>query len=125
MNGHLTCLDISDRWLNACRRTMRSYKNVTFLHAEATVLPEDSFDIIYCHFVLHDISASDLKTVIPALVKSLKSGGSLIFREQLSEVKKLIIIKLLLDNGGMSRKDSRITDIPMMGNALECIYIKQ
>lgn len=123
-HGHLTCLDISGRWLNACRKTLRGYKNVAFLHTEATALSENSFDIVYCHFVLHDISAGDLETVVPALVKSLKPGGSLIFREPLNEAEKLNIIKRLIDQNRLSRKDSRITDVPLMGNALESVYIK-
>ncbi|WP_089610993.1 class I SAM-dependent methyltransferase [Dehalobacterium formicoaceticum] len=123
-HGHLTCLDISERWLNTCRRTLRRYGNVSFLHAEALGLPEDSFDMVYCHFVLHDISEDDLRTVILALVKSLKSGGSLIFREPLDEAERLNIIKHLIEQNRLSLKDSRITDVPLMGNALESVYIK-
>ena len=43
------------------------------------VLAEESFDLIYCHFVLHDIAEGELERVIPELVKSLKSGGVLVF----------------------------------------------
>jgi ubiquinone/menaquinone biosynthesis C-methylase UbiE len=123
--GHLTCLDISGRWLNACRKTLRGYGNVAFLRKEATALAKDSFDAVYCHFVLHDISESGLETVVPALVESLKPGGSLIFREPLGEAGKLAIIKRLAEQNELSLKDSRVTDVPLMGNALESVYIKQ
>lgn len=124
-DGHLTCLDISARWLNACRKTLREYGNVALLHAQAPALPKDGFDVLYCHFVLHDVSQSDLGTVVPALVKSLKSGGSFIFREPLNEAEKLSAIKRLAEQSGLALKDSRVTDVPLMGNALESVYIKQ
>ena len=57
-------------------------------------------------------------------MKSLKSGGSLIFREPLNEAEKLNVIKRLIEKNGLLLKDSRITDVPLMGNALESIYIK-
>lgn len=123
-HGNLTCLDISRRWLNTCRKTLRGYGNVAFLHAEASELLENSFDVVYCHFVLHDISEGDLETVVPALAKSIKSGGTLIFREPMNEKEKLDIIKRMIGKNELSLKDSRITDVPLMGNALESVYIK-
>lgn len=124
-HGQLTCLDISESWLNVCRKTLRKYENVAFLQAEASVLTEDSFDVSYCHFVLHDISESELETVIPALVKSLKPGSVLVFREPLNEAKQLSVIKRLIEQSGLSHKDSRVTDVPLMGNVLESVYTKQ
>jgi ubiquinone/menaquinone biosynthesis C-methylase UbiE len=123
-HGELTCLDISERWLNACRKTLRGCGNVGFLRAEAAALPEDSFNVIYCHYVLHDISESGLETAIPALAAALRQDGSLIFREPLNEAEKLNTIKRLIDKSGLSLGSSRITDIPLMGNALESIYKK-
>ena len=122
--GHLTCLDISERWLNACRKTLRSYGNITFLQCEAPQLANESFDAAYCHFVLHDIPENELERVIPALARSLKPGGVLVFREPLNEVEKLSVIKRLVEQNRLFHKDSRITDIPIMGNALESVYIK-
>jgi len=124
-NGHVTCLDISERWLKACRKTLRSYGNIFFLKGEVTLLPNESFDVVYCHFVLHDISESELGRVIPALARALKPGGVLVFREPLNETKKISVIKRLIEQNRLFLKDSCITDIPMMGNALESIYIKQ
>lgn len=46
-HGHLTCLDISERWLNACRRTLRGYRNISFLHAEVPALFQDNFDVVW------------------------------------------------------------------------------
>lgn len=123
--GHLTCLDISERWMHMCRKTLRSFGNIIFLQGESSLLTSESFDVAYCHFVLHDISKSELERVIPALAKSLKPGGVFIFREPLNEIEKIRVIKHLIEENRFLSKDSRITDVPMMGNALESIFMKQ
>ena len=123
-HGHLTCLDISQRWLNACRQTLHRYGNITFLQSESLALSKDSFDVVYCHFVLHDMSEDELERVIPTLVSSLKSDGVLVFREPLKEGGKLSVIKEQIEQNGLSLKDSRVIDIPLMGNALESICMK-
>jgi ubiquinone/menaquinone biosynthesis C-methylase UbiE len=123
-NGHLTCLDISKRWLNACRKTLRGYVNVIFLQGESSLLASESFDIVYCHFVLHDIPESELKRVIPALARSLKPGGVLVFREPLNGMGKINVIKRLTGQNGLFLSDSRVTDVPVMGNTLESVYMK-
>lgn len=124
-SGSVTCLDISERWMNACRKTLRGYENVFFLRGEYPLLENESFDMVYCHFVLHDIPEEELKKVIPALARSLKPGGILVFREPLDDTKKISVIKRLVEQNGLIPGDSRITDIPVMGNALESIYVKQ
>ena len=123
-HGHLTCLDISERWLSVCRKTLRKYGNITFLQGESSLLINESFDIVYCHFVLHDISETELENVIPALAMSLKSGGMFVFREPLNDTEKIGFIKRLIEQNRLSPKDSRIIDIPIMGNTIESIYIK-
>ena len=123
--GHLTCLDISEPWLNECRKNLRGYSNVTFVQTEFPALENESFDLVYCHFVLHDIAEGELGKIIPALVESLKPGGVLVFREPPKETEKISLIKSLMEQNRLFSKDCRITDIPMMGNTLECIYIKQ
>lgn len=125
-DGHLTCLDVSRRRLKACRRTLRRFENVAFYQSgrEIPPLEESSFDVVYCHFVLHDIAPSSLDGVIAALVKSLQSGGLLVFREPLNESQTLSVVKHLAGQNELILKDSRITDVPLMGNALESIYTK-
>lgn len=124
--GRLTCVDISAKWLSACRKTLQRYPDVLFHRGEVYALPlsRESFDLIYCHFVLHDIPDNELERVLPALASLLKAGGILAFREPLKEREKLSLIQRQAERGGLSRRDSRVTDAPLMGNTLECIYIK-
>ncbi|HOB19547.1 MAG TPA: class I SAM-dependent methyltransferase [Candidatus Atribacteria bacterium] len=123
--GHLTCLDISERWLDACRRTLRKYGNVDYLLAGSPALAKEIYDVVYCHFVLHDITDDELERVIPALAGALRPGGVLAFREPLCDTDKVSLIKDLAERSGLFTRDNRITDRPMMGNALECLYIKK
>jgi trans-aconitate methyltransferase len=124
-HGELTCMDISERWLEACRKTLRRFENVTFLKWESPVLAKESYDVVFCHFVLHDIPEDELEYVIPVLTESLKSGGVLVFREPLKNTKKVNIIKQLIEQKALSLKNSHITDIPVMGNTLESVYVKK
>lgn len=123
--GHLTCFDVSKRWMSVCRKTLRKYRNVSFLQSDFLALINDSFDVIFCHFVLHDIPKSELENIIPVLASSLKLGASFVFREPIKETIKLFEIKSLIEKNGLSLKESRITDVPLMGNALESVYIKK
>lgn len=122
----LFCNDISARWLAACCRTMSRSPGVSYLLGDIYNLPlaKGSFDLIYCHFVLHDIPVCELKQVVPALAELLKADGVLVFREPLRKMDKLVIIQSLLEQNGLSKKSSRITDTAIIGNTLESIYIK-
>lgn len=122
--GHLTCMDISRRWLKVCRKTLRSHGNIAYRQSESPMFGKESFDLVYCHFVLHDISESELRDIIHALAESLKPGGVLVFREPLRERGKIGVIKHLIEQNSLFLKESRITDIPLLGNALESVYIK-
>lgn len=123
--GKLVCADISQRWLSSCKKTLRRYDNIALeiLNADSILLP-NGFDVVYCHFVLHDILKHELAHTISMLVDSLKPGGKLVFREPLDETEILGIIKRLVEQKGLSLIDSRVTDVPYMGNALESTYIK-
>lgn len=124
--GQLVCADISARWLAACRKTLRAYPGVAFCLGDVYDLPlaPESFDLIYCHFVLHDIPQKELEKVIPSLAGLLKAGGGLAFREPLGQGEALRLIQGLLEQHGLTQQEGRVTDVPVIGNALESIYRK-
>jgi ubiquinone/menaquinone biosynthesis C-methylase UbiE len=124
-NGKLTCLDISDRWLKTCRKSLRRFDNVIFQKLESLTLANECYDVVYCHFVLHDIPDCELEKLVPVLAGSLKPGGVLVFREPLSNTTKIKAIKHLIEQNALILKNSRITDIPVAGNTLEAVYVKE
>lgn len=123
-SGHLCCVDISQRWLAACRRTLKSCNNVSYLQGEVYRfgLPPRSFDVIYCHFVLHDIPDARLQKAVPALAALLKEGGRLIFREPIENASKVRFIQTLLLQCGLKPQSGRIIRIALMGSTLESVY---
>lgn len=123
--GHLVCADVSGRWRRACEKTLRRFSNVSYvlLDADYDALPS-GFDVIYCHFVLHELNHAELDCAIARFENRLNEGGRLVFREPLSESAKLSLVKRLLEQSGMKLQESRIRDIPYMGNVLESIYRK-
>lgn len=123
-HGQLFCVDISDKWISACRRNLRKFSNVRIGKYVPGTLEPETFDLVYCHFVLHDISKGELMVIVPELTRSLKTGGVLVLREPFGETEKICFIKRLFEQNSLLLKDSRITDVPMMGNALESVYIK-
>ena len=123
--GQLVCADFSTVRLRACGRRLLGHDNTTFhkINLDCPELPT-GFDLIYCHFVLHELVKGEMASIILLLAGCLNSGGKLIFREPLRDSEKLSIIKGLLEANHLSLMDSRIADIPHKGNVLESTYIK-
>jgi ubiquinone/menaquinone biosynthesis C-methylase UbiE len=119
--GHLTCLDISKRWLKVCRKTMNKSKNVTFINSSIN-LSSNCFDIIYCHFALHKVA--NLEMIILLLIRTLKKDGLLILKEPIKDIDKLNNINMLVKKYNLTLKKIRITDSPLIVSSIESIYIK-
>ncbi len=85
--GHLDCVDVSRRWQEVIRNTLRRYVNVGYHlgHITTVDLPDAGFDVVIVHFVLHDIPATERSTVMASLARKLKPGGRLIVREPQGE----------------------------------------
>lgn len=81
--GHLTCVDISSRWMAVIRKTLRRFTNVSYRlgHISQVDLPDASFDAVLIHYVLHDIPAGERALVLHTLARKLKPGGRLLLRE--------------------------------------------
>lgn len=124
--GRLTCVDISERWMADCRKTLRKRSNVSFLCGEIDRLsiPAASYDLAYCHFVLHDLADPVLQRSLSALARLLKPGGLLVFREPLDDGETIRRIQALTEQCGLHRVRSSITDVPLMGTVLENTYQK-
>ena len=79
----LTCVDVSQAWLRAARRTTARYANVAFEWGEiaALDLAEGAYEMVFIHFVLHDISAERRPDTVRHLAAKLSAGGRLCLRE--------------------------------------------
>lgn len=125
-NGALTCADISTFRLKHCKKNIRNHENTTFenLLKNPDPFSDESFDLIYCHFVLHEIQDDELDATIIRLCRWLKQQGKLVFREPSKDNVKLRQIDHMLLKLGLVRDATRITEIPLIGSAIEGRYTK-
>jgi len=83
--GELTCVDISNRYLNATRKHLKDFPNSSFLHGRLTNmnLKTNYYDGINVHFVLHDIPRENRQALVNEMFRLLRPGGKVFLREPL------------------------------------------
>jgi len=81
--GSLSCVEISPYWVEKARRRLKVFTNIEYLQGDITrmPIPENHFDTVIIHFVLHDIEPSARIDVVSALAKCLRPEGTLFIRE--------------------------------------------
>lgn len=125
-SGQLTCADISSLWQAECRKHLAKFENISYFNDDIYQLDaSEQFDIIYAHFVLHDLPYPELETVIPHLVQLLKRGGTLVIREPISDPKKFQTICELLLQQKLRLLQTRQHFIPLMGKSFDIHYQKR
>ena len=98
--GSLSCVEISPYWIEKARRRLKVFSNIKYLQGDITRMsgPENHFDVVLIHFVLHDIESTARIDVVNALAKVLRPEGTLFIREPakpqhgipLSEIRSLM-----------------------------------
>jgi ubiquinone/menaquinone biosynthesis C-methylase UbiE len=117
--GTVTCVDISKKWIEVAKRRLSGFRNVEFMLGDIRTMPvpEESFDVISIHYVIHDVDASMRPGVVAALARALKPGGRILVDEPRKtghslpqpEVKKLFM------EVGMKEVDSKFTRLSYIG----------
>lgn len=81
--GKLTCLDVTEQWFTIAKKRLRKFQNVEFVFGDVRekAIPENSFDGIVMHYVLHDIDKDARAPTVSALIKTLSNGGKIFIRE--------------------------------------------
>lgn len=103
-DGHLTCVDISDYWMEKAKKRMKDNKNVEFLVGQ---LPElnlksNSFDVIYIFYVLHHVDKEMRSNIVCEFYKILKTDGRLFIKEPQREYDGMPVAEiqeLMADSG--------------------------
>ncbi len=123
--GHLTCVDISSRWMKVIRNTLRRFDNVSYQlgHITQVDLPDASFDTILIHFVLHDIPAAERPLIVQTLGRKLKPGGRLILREPQGHGLDLPELQALTTAAGLASQDFEAHKV-WLGPVYDGWYIK-
>jgi ubiquinone/menaquinone biosynthesis C-methylase UbiE len=86
-DGYLECVDVSHGWMTVIRKTLRRYTNVGYHlgHITRLDLPDDAYDVVVIHFVLHEVPALERPAIVGTLARKLKAGGRLVLREPQDE----------------------------------------
>jgi ubiquinone/menaquinone biosynthesis C-methylase UbiE len=123
--GHLTCLDVSQRWQAVARRRLRRFDHVDFVLGDvrAASLEEASFDLVFIHFVLHEIPASERPGTVRRLSELLAGDGRLAIREPLNFISRDEIRRLMAASG-LVEKAGRQTEVRTQGQVYEGVYTK-
>jgi SAM-dependent methyltransferase len=81
--GSVVCLDISKRWIGRTRRKTGHLPNVSYIHddIESAEIAPESFDAVFAHYVIHDISPRKRSTIFVYFSVLLRKGGKLFLRE--------------------------------------------
>ena len=81
--GRLTCIDISNYWINKAKRRLKKYDNVECKAGDIRKLklPDHSFDVISIFYVTHDIAPEDRQDTVNTLAQLLNTNGTVFIRE--------------------------------------------
>jgi ubiquinone/menaquinone biosynthesis C-methylase UbiE len=100
--GRLTCVDVSARWQQTLRGVLRGYPDVQLRLGDVRTmrLPEETFDVVLMHWMLHDVPPWDRPSILAELVRLLRPGARLFSHEPTNprhgmpaaEVRKLLAV---------------------------------
>jgi len=84
--GKLTCLDLSEAFLNKVRKKLRKYPNIDFILGDIRNLriPSNTFDRITISWVIHHLPGDALPDIIQSIIDTLKPNGKVYVIEFLS-----------------------------------------
>lgn len=124
--GQVTCVDISDAWLNTARKRLARFPNVDFKLGDISTLdiPDAVYDVVFIHFVIHDIPASQRSEVVRHLARKLVSSGKLYIREPLNVIAHDEIHRLMQQHG-LEQLKASVDKVPLMGPTYEGIFVKK
>jgi ubiquinone/menaquinone biosynthesis C-methylase UbiE len=110
--GHLTCVDVSNYWIDKAKCRLERYTNVECLAGDIRELdiPERSFDIISIFHVIHDIAPEERQGISDRLATLLNRNGKLFIREPIKESHGMPVSEILtlLTNSGFKEIQSDV-----------------
>jgi ubiquinone/menaquinone biosynthesis C-methylase UbiE len=128
IGGHLTCVDISKVWMGIVKGRLKKFNNVDFMLGDISGLkiPEDHYDLIVIHFVLHDIDVDKRTEKIGILKQKLKKGGRIHIEEPYNDKHGMPYeeIKNIMKNNGLKEINALTYRSIIKGNSFRGIYEK-
>jgi ubiquinone/menaquinone biosynthesis C-methylase UbiE len=126
--GELTCLDISEAWIERAKKHLRRFSNVEYYAGDIREWKEKNnyFDAVSIHFMVHDIDKSEREEVVRALAEKMKTGAKLIIREPTKKGHGISPeeIQELMERSGLRKAESTAKKSIIMGFMFTGIFIK-
>ncbi len=68
------------------KKVARKYPNIDLLHGDIADLriPDESYDVVFVHYIIHDVPASIQREKMRIVLTKLKKGGKVFLREPTS-----------------------------------------
>jgi 2-polyprenyl-3-methyl-5-hydroxy-6-metoxy-1,4-benzoquinol methylase len=105
-------VDISQTWIRIAQRTARRYPHVEFKLGDigALDIENSAYDVVFIHFVLHDIPAGERPDIVRHLAAKLRQGGRLLLREPTSDGHGISPeeIRQLMTDAGLRQVSSKL-----------------
>ncbi len=79
MAGRLDVFDVAPLQAALCRRKLRSFSNARARIADAVHPGDDTYDVVVCFFLLHELPKAYKCAVVNSLLACLSPGGKAVF----------------------------------------------
>jgi ubiquinone/menaquinone biosynthesis C-methylase UbiE len=127
--GQLTCLDTSRPWMKTAMKRLKKYSKVRFITDDIrnADIPDQSFDVISIHIMLHDIDKGDRPEIVRALAASLRNGGKLFIREPINHSHGMPAdeIRILMTQNGLRETGFEISKFIFVGPVYAGRFVKE
>jgi ubiquinone/menaquinone biosynthesis C-methylase UbiE len=128
LDGHLTCLDISQVWMGYAKKATRKFSNVDYLQGDIADLriPDASYDAVFIHYMLHDIPPGIRQEKSKILLSKLKKGGKAFVREPTGENHGMAAeeIRAIMTANGLREAGSSTGKGPRGWPTFQGVYVK-
>jgi ubiquinone/menaquinone biosynthesis C-methylase UbiE len=77
--GKLEVFDVAEVQVKNCRRKLKKHKHAIVRHQDILHLRDETFDVVCCYFLMHEMPDDYRHGVAQALLDSVRPGGKLVF----------------------------------------------
>ena len=77
--GRLEVVDVAEVQVHNCRRKLARYQHAVVRHENVLFLRDESFDVVCCYFLMHELPDDYKQGVARVLLNSVRPGGKVVF----------------------------------------------
>lgn len=77
--GRLEVFDVAEVQVENCNRKLASFENTVVRHKDILYLRNETFDVVCCYFLMHELPSHYKRGVATVLLDSVPTGGKVVF----------------------------------------------